>query len=689
MNRDRFRYFRIEARELLEQMNRAVLDLERAYAAESLVQLLRQAHTLKGAARVVRVREIAESSHALEDLLIPCRDSGEISPEQIAGALRLLDQIAVALAQLGGEVPPDGAPVPAGVDAAGEEALAGKPDFAAEAESRLDQAALFGSAADASLETLLENFNAVRAQLDTLAGQVGRLERGRQLTNLLLQQLPAQGQGRFVAEELRLLLARLEGSLTQGFYEMDRDLRGAREQAESLQLARADALFTGLLRTARDTARELGKEVSFESRGGDVRLEAQVLVGAQRALLQAVRNAVAHGLETSSERLAAGKPRQGKVQVQVSRRGTRAVFRCRDDGRGLDFQAVRRAAQARRLPLPATPAEAWELLLRGGISTSPRVTEAAGRGVGMDLIRETARSLGGEVHLRSEVGLFTEIEVSVPVSLASLAALAVRSGGQRLLLPLDAVETTLRVETSQLLHSSGEMGYPWENGEILPYRSLSQAFGGSPEASTALALVVVHTGQQRVALGVEAVLEIAQVVLRPLPPLAPAWPYVAGLAVNTQGDPDLVIDPRGLFDEHLTPAPLAAPKSRPRILVVDDSLTTRMLEQSILESAGFVVDLACSGEEGLEKLQAQDYALILVDVEMPGIDGFTFLERLRKMPERAHIPALLVTSRAAPEDLARGRAAGAQGHVVKSEFDQKDLLERIWALVRLSPRGAI
>jgi two-component system chemotaxis sensor kinase CheA len=194
----------------------------------------------------------------------------------------------------------------------------------------------------------------------------------------------------------------------------------------------------------------------------------------------------------------------------------------------------------------------------------------------------------------------------------------------------------------------------------------------------------VESGTSRAALGVDRLIGISHVAQRPLPALAPTEPYVAGVALDAEGVPLLVLDSQSLVAAAGLPlrasvAPALAVK-RP-ILVIDDSLTTRMLEQSILQTAGYEVELACSAEEALEKARQCRYALFLVDVEMPGMDGFGFVEVTRADPLLRDVPAILVTSRNEPEDRRRGREAGAAGYVVKSEFDQIALLERIRGLV--------
>jgi two-component system chemotaxis sensor kinase CheA len=183
---------------------------------------------------------------------------------------------------------------------------------------------------------------------------------------------------------------------------------------------------------------------------------------------------------------------------------------------------------------------------------------------------------------------------------------------------------------------------------------------------------------------VDRLLGVTNVIMRPLPTVALAKAIVGGVSLNVEGNPQLVLDPAQLVIEAQSAGALRAAPEAPQhtILVIDDSLTTRMLERSILESAGYIVELATSAEEGLEKAQQKRYALFLVDVEMPGMDGFSFIERTQSSPDLRDIPSILVTSRRSPEDLQRGHDVGARGYVIKSEFDQGMLLARISELVR-------
>jgi len=679
---DPYRYFRVEAAEILEQLQKGLLELERgAPAAELVTKLLRLAHTLKGAARVVKQKGIADLSHSVEDLLVPIRDNGQAMEARVVAAA--LQHVDAMRAQLQALSEPAQSPAPAAAQAT---ATTEEPFWAAKTNSD-------------ELDVLMDGIGELNVRLGGVRETRARIEHARSLAELLRDQLATRrrlqtsdadlARLRALADELETVLVASERQVSTNVDQAARELTQVRDAAERLRLVPAANLWGALERTTRDAALSLGKRVRFEATGGDVRLEAELLAQIQRALLQAVRNAVAHGIESPSEREAARKSSEGVVTVDVRRRDEKVIFSCRDDGRGLDQDAVRRSAERRGIDpasLAGLDSDALSrLLLRGGISTSTNVSAVSGRGIGLDLIREVAESLGGTVAMRGSSPSGTVIELEVPVSLSALSGLLVEVMGRIVALPLSAVRGAARQLAEEISHTADGDSLVVD-GKIVPYVGLDRLL--NPDIQEAMrpanrSAVMVSAEGASLALGVERVLGIESIVVRRAPELALLSPIVSGASFDADGNPRIVLSPEGLIlaARHSATAPRAQAKERAPILVIDDSLTTRMLEQSILESAGYEVDLAVSGEEGMDKARLRKYALFLVDVEMPGMDGFTFIERTRADPELKHVPAILVTSRASAEDLERGRAAGALAHIEKREFNQTDLLERIRKLV--------
>ncbi len=624
-------YFRIEAREIVEGLGRGILALEKSTSAQVVAELFRLAHTLKGAARVVKQTALAQAAHALEDRLAALRDGAAVAgqplpPGEIDGLLARVDEIAGLVRGL--EAPP---------------AAASSPDRPPAA--RADPGPLLRPDLTA-LEDLSDAIDEVAEQIRALNPDAGRVDRA------------------------------------------ERALREVRAAADALRLVPVASLFGPLERITRDVAHALGKEAQMERRGGDLRLDPQLLTVVYGALVQLVRNALAHGIEPAAERARAGKPAAGRIEVEAVRRGGRVSFVCRDDGRGINVEAVRRAAVRRGLlpdGMPLQPADVLGLLLQSGMTTSGAVTEIAGRGVGMDVVRAAAEQLGGEVTMETAVGAGVTFELTVPVSTASMDALLVQADGTTAAVPLPSVRRVLRLGAADVTATPGGETVVLD-GQAIPLVPLALPLRRpAPRAPAATRSAVVVAGTDRpAAFDVDRIVGVATVVMRPLPASVPVDPVVAGVAPDADGRPQLVLDPGALVAAAARPRPIvaAAPPPRHRVLVIDDSLTTRTLEQSILESAGYEVELATSAEEGLAKARKARYALFLVDVEMPGMDGFGFVAAIRGDARLRETPAILVTSRDAAQDRQRGAEVGASGYMVKGEFDQARLLATIQELLR-------
>jgi two-component system chemotaxis sensor kinase CheA len=682
MTDDPYRYFRVEAKELLDELTKGALHLDKGVSpASSATVMLRHAHTLKGAARIVRQREIADHAHAIEEVLDPFRDSSDAMPrDRLDAILGLLDDIGTLIKQL---------PFPDTVATTSSE------------RSQPETSARTIRAEIGEIDVLLEGVGEAHARLGALQNELHDVERVRELASYVVSQLAAprglekghrvkredSQRLQSVASEILSAVTTFERAVSGDTEQLDRELGDIRDGVERLRLVPAGVLFTDLERAARDAAHAQAKRVVFEGHGGEVRLDLHLLTAAQGALQHIVRNAVVHGIEPEDERRAIGKTSDGHVTLEVVRRGRNVVFACRDDGRGIDLDAVRNSARQKGLLVDDSTtldsSELMRLLLKGGISTSGAVTELSGRGIGLDVARDFAERAGGEITVTTETGTGTSVKLEVPLSLASFETLAVESDGITVLIPLDSVVQTVRVDSEEIRASvDGET--LTHDGNVFPFLHLSETLSDKTVASRIhgdCSVVITSGSSGAVAIGVHRLLGTSNVVVRPLPSFLSVSPIVSGVWLDTEGNPQLVLDSDGLVsraqrNEHQVRREADVASLAP-ILVIDDSLTTRMLEQSILESASYSVEVASSAEEGLVKAKSKRYLLFLVDVEMPGMDGFAFIEQTKADPALRDIPAILVTSRSAPEDLQRGIDVGAGAYVTKGEFDQGKLLERI------------
>ncbi|MBS0631939.1 MAG: response regulator [Verrucomicrobia bacterium] len=685
--KDPYRYFRVEARELLEGLQRGLDVLAGGGAAASAVPgLLRVAHTLKGAARVVKLTAVSDLAHQLEELIEPDRAANApLSAEKIADLRNLVQATGSALEAIDRPAP---SPVaPASAPAAPAATVAAGPTL-------LDTIRLQVTEVDAVLAGVTET----AAELAALRADFRSFEQNTRQARLL-QALAGRQRVASAAYEAAVRIQTDAGDLATGFESarqralsrverLTRNLRNLHEETGRLRLIPTEALWHFLDRAVRDAAQTLGKRARLETSGRTLRIDTPVFAALQEALLHLVRNAVAHGIEPEAARRAAGKPPEGFIRVHLSHGISRLTVRCEDDGAGINVPEVHRAAAAKGWAAAGAPVDmagAIRLVQLGGLTTTSNATEISGRGVGLDAVRNAAARLGGEFSITSTAGKGTTMTLVIPVTLSTLEVLTAESAGQQVMLPLESIVRVVRAEAAAVRPSA--RGEELRHGrEVLPYASLHRflAAGEMPFASRRFVTAIIIRGENGpAALGVDRLLGVSEAVVRPLPVLADTAAHVTGVSPQAGGAPRLVLDARALASaiDAAGAEAAAAAETRAPILVTDDSLTTRMLEKSILESAGYSVDTAVSGEDALEKLRQKRYSLLLCDVEMPGMDGFGVIEHIRRDPLLRTLPAIMVTSRESREDRQRGLAVGANDYVVKGDFDQRRLLQRIRELL--------
>ncbi|MFD0524732.1 chemotaxis protein CheA [Paractinoplanes durhamensis] len=574
--RDPLRYFRIEARELVDQISAAVLDLDQEPGPDLIARLLRYAHTLKGAARVVKQTDIADRAHEFEDVLVPHRGEAvtRMPADEMRELLRLNDEIARHVVEL--EQP---APAAAAADAPQVEGA--PPGLHADDEEPAPRAAT------ADLDELLDAIGEASARIAPLrdgSRTLARLHRGVEALGDRLRVGRSAGDtvARSAVQRLAGEMGALGRRLTDAVDQVERELDEVRGRAEGLRLVAAGTIFTALHRAVHDAAEAEGKRVRFAAHGADTRMGPNVLNQVNGAFLHVVRNAVVHGIEPEADRLAAGKPAEGSVTVDVERRGRWVYFRCTDDGSGFDLSALRRVAKARGLLPPGRepgPQELIDLVLHGGISTSGAVTEVAGRGIGMDVARDVALQLGGAVNITNRPGQGATVEISLPLTLLSMNGLIVEAGGTIVTMPLDAIRRCVRLPAADAATAIASRRLA-HDGQVVPFlplaRTLSPREPAAEERTGSAVAVVLTADDDTVAVGVDRLAGTTTLVARPLPDLAPAAPVIGGVAIDLDGNPRLVLDAHGLVAEaHRALAVSPSRSSRARNAARSWSSTTR------------------------------------------------------------------------------------------------------------------
>jgi chemosensory pili system protein ChpA (sensor histidine kinase/response regulator) len=454
-------------------------------------------------------------------------------------------------------------------------------------------------------------------------------------------------------------------------------LRGEITRARMVPIGK---LFARFPRRVRDLAASTGRAVRLEISGETVEVDNAIIEQITDPLLHIVQNAVVHGIEPEAERLAQGKPAEGRVSLGAYQRGGSVIVEVEDDGHGIDVAAVRELA-LRRGMLTAEAAtrigdrETLGLLFLPGFSTASSVTDVAGRGVGLDVVRTNVGRVNGEVDVETVPGAGTRFTLRLPLALAISDALLVRSGGERLAFPLNAVRQVVR-RRPQDIRGSGAGETVRVEGQLLDLHRLDRALGleaGSAEPP-ARPVLVLRAGGRSFAVVVDAIEGKEEIVIKPLGDLLADLPPFGGATITGEGRVVLVVDPARLLAlaerGASVPAPTAAAPRSPaaevrRVLLVDDSVSVRRFVSHMLQKVGFEVLTANDGAEALERLADATVDVVVTDLEMPRVNGYELIEDLRRRTSTRDVPVVVLTTRAGEKHWALARRLGVRHYVTK------------------------
>jgi two-component system chemotaxis sensor kinase CheA len=675
--------FEVEAEEHLQAINMHLLALEQGQGEipeTLLAELFRGAHSLKGAARVVGRYDVEAQSHALEELFVSIRHGRVVpGPDTLDRAFRTLDSIGAALG--GGARSGDAVPEP--VEARSAQ-LRPAEDTVRVATSKLD--ALMADVGELLVarigsEQQLGDLLAIESALAKMqtAGRNARSAGGVDPLEAARRRL-GEFRRRFEADARRI------GQATG-------DLQDDVRQARMLPVA---TVFEPFSRMVRDLARDRAKDVVLTIAGSETEVDRSVLEQIKDPITHLLRNCVDHGIEAPEMRVAAGKARSGTISLTAHARGDALAVVVADDGAGVDVDAARRAAVKKGFISAAAAAElpdrqAMSLIFRSGLSTSPMITDVSGRGVGLDVVREAVERLHGSVEVESLGGRGTTFRLLLPLSVSTMHCVLVDVGAQTFALPVSSVERVVRAGTNEIERAEGREVVRVD-GRPVALARLSDVLGVRADAVPAgtrrkLPVVVVGTQDRRIAFLVDRLTRTHELVIKSLPAPLSRVRHIAGATILGSGEVAMILSAADLIESVERARGPSIGAARPddvvpsTILVVEDSITTRTLERSILEGAGYRVHVAANGAEAWSLLRVNAYDLVVSDIEMPEMDGFELIARIRADPRRPDLPVVLVTSHESREDRERGIDAGADAYIVKGAFDQDRLLETIRTLI--------
>ena len=627
----------------------------------ALTQLRRELHALKGASRMMGFREVADACHLAEDVLEGPDLPQPSELEAIGDHLRsLVDSVSGA------------------GDGPGREA-----EIDAEFEN---------SASDRALRRR-EELRVASEIVDDLADRGARLRvvsvAAEGLADRIFR-LAALAEGGVGERDPRQVLATLAISLRQVAMEFETGQRIFRRLSDRqldallrLQVQPLKPFLTNLASHARELAASLDKKVKVRVKAGEAQLDRRLVNALREAFLHLVRNSVDHGIESPDERRGAGKNEAGSIEIEAEEEGDRVRIRVADDGRGINVDAVLRTAVDRQILTPEAAesietAEALQLLLRPGFTTREETSELSGRGIGLDAVAATVRSVGGDLWMESAVGEGTEINVEVPVARRGDRVLVLGVGPHQVAVPASPVRA-YRSIVPEMIALDGDRRVLQIRGENVDARFLSELLGELPSDTGVMVEMIV--GGSLVTLVADSIIGEEEVIVRPLSRAAGAPASVEGMTLLASGRPVPVLSLQRLvpFAENIVgdDTPLATPSVPIHVLLVDDSRVTREMMRRLLEDAGFTVTGVGSADDAMLALTRERVDCLVTDIEMPGVDGLDLTRRLRAESEHADLPIVVVSTLDRPSDRLAGLESGADAYLTKQGLDVRELVALI------------
>jgi chemotaxis protein histidine kinase CheA len=669
--------FRSEAETIQQRVTRALLELERtdigaADMDPAATEVTRGLHTLKGTAATFGLARMSELMHALEDLLGQRRElaGGTIEPDVADAMLKVLDIFVEALRHLIRDA--DAEPDLHKAFELIERATRGDPGATTSGNLATTTGSTTSATGDvAAPMDVQEEIGSWRVDEKNVGFLLADTERLREMALRIDERISeidatlgtvaqAKGAGALL-ESVRTQLGSVRRALAHDLEEIGDVVASMEDGLRAICTLPVATILEPLRRLVRDYCRQSGKRATLSIVGGELSLDRRQLESLRGPLVQLVRNAVDHGIEAPDARDSAGKFEQGAITIRVEQQGNVLFVEVADDGRGIDVDAVCAEALRRGLireeEIPGMERrEVYELLFSSGLSTASAVTEASGRGVGLDIVREQLRTLRGQIDVLSEAGQGTRFVITIPAELGSSPTLVLRVGEALLGLPMVVVESVVlaksvgpRLVDGPTVLEHRERKLPVQDlGALLALRSPTALGRGQT-------VMVVQSQGKHAAVAVDEIVADRELVIRPLPEELRRLRAYQGVATLGRGEVLLILRPDWLVDQQ--ERRLETGRVR-KVLVADDSITARAMHRTALESGGFVVHTAASGAQALEALEAAPYDALVCDLHMEGLDGLDVLRALRQRDRTRGLPVILVT---VDDDDATSRAAFAAG----------------------------
>jgi chemosensory pili system protein ChpA (sensor histidine kinase/response regulator) len=715
-----------EAQQLLPLIGSDLRDWKANPQDQKVSQSLQRAlHTLKGSARMAGAIRLGELTHIMESRIEAALEAGALPDTLFVELEEKMDRLSLDLERMAAGPEPEAAPASTAPQAAAEAPRAEPPLPSPAAMLRINadtldhlinesgEVSIARSRVEGELRAVKQSIADLSESISRLRGQLREVEiqadsqmqsrkseleeRNREFDPLEFDRYTRlQELTRLMAESLHDA-ASIQQSLSKNLGESDAALthqaRTSRDVQQELMRMRAvpfSILDERLYRIVRQTTRELGKKAELHIEGSQVELDRSVLERIGAPLEHMLRNALAHGVEEPAARVAADKPETGRISVSLRQESNEIALIVSDDGAGLDVERLRRKAEDQGLLQPgqqAAEAELMQLIFVSGLSTAETVTELSGRGIGMDVVKNEITAIGGRIEIASERGRGTTFTIYLPLTLAVTQAVLVRAGGSVFAIASAMVEQVLRLKSAAMAERYAAQAIEFQERQY-PLYGLAQLLGvgaGGAGAQAYNSVLLLRSGIQRIALHVEELLGNQEIVVKNIGPQLARVPGVAGATVLADGGIVLIINPVQLVQHaRLVSERAAAPAAPPApaapaaavVMVVDDSLTMRKITSRLLEREGYQVLTAKDGLDALEQMKDALPAVMLVDIEMPRMDGFDLTRILRGDPRTRDVPIIMISSRTAQKHRSQAAELGVNVFLGKP-YPEAELLQHI------------
>lgn len=738
LRRELIEIFRGEFGEQIQVMTECLLDLEKAPQGDkskhNIDTIFRAAHNIKGSSKGLEFDDMGDIAHALEDIFTALREEKVIINPAICGiCLEALDAMSHIMQSHVDKSQPDDfsellvrlrQEIGTGDSGSNTEKTVDVTDPASKRES--------AEKGVTSVKHDVEQINSIRVSIDKLieVGTIGDELVGVKIKNsdisFQLKQLERKvndinstweaivertkkrrtGGADVDLQALYTSLSDKDSALKSNISEMLYNMRSVNaefgltldslnENARVLRLMPVATLLRPLLRTVRDLAQEMHKSVDVVIKGEEVELDRAILEQIKSPMIHLLRNAVDHGLEDTDERLRSGKPETSIITIKVTEEGSDILIAVQDDGRGIDLNQIRETAMAKHI-LTSDEAEKLsedallDLLFAPGFSTKDIITDISGRGVGLDVVRTNIQTVKGRISIDTEKGMGTTMTMRFPLTIATDRGILVKVSDQLFIIPTQSVTRILNLTTTGTQALEGNMSIMLEDQPIpLFYMAdiIEMGRDTSQVAPAKLALVI-SKGRSTLGFVIDEIIGEREIAVKALmQPLAKAK-YITGATLSGRGEVILVLNPSDLVESalktrsgQLRAGTKKESSTTPTILLVEDSITTRTLEESIFKNKGYDVVSVVNGAEAWDVLQKESFDIVVTDIEMPVMGGFELTEKIKQDKTLKDIPVVIVTACSSDEDKRRGVKAGANAYITKGKFEATALLKVVEQLL--------